>query len=124
MGNKETALLVSKTKPIKFVWIMSGFNWITIVDLKLSELQDCVLLITCLESMTSPKLSQHCVRSARPNQLLIPVLQHRCSVVLGQLFVFCPLISVVESLLSAPLMISSLLPTGCVANFGVSSVRA
>lgn len=106
---------------------MSGFNWITVVDLELSELSDCVLLITCLESVTSHKLSQnsqHCVRSAGPNQLLIPVLQHRFSVVLVQLFVFYPLISVVESLLSAPLMISSLLPTGCVANFGVSSVRA
>lgn len=42
---------------------MSCFNWITVVDLELSELSDCVLLITILESVTSHKLSQnsqHC----------------------------------------------------------------
>lgn len=38
---------------------MGGLNWITLVDLELSELGECVLLIACLESVTSHKLSQN-----------------------------------------------------------------
>ena len=39
---------------------MSAFNWITVVDLELSELlRECVLLIACLESVTSHKPSQN-----------------------------------------------------------------
>lgn len=59
VDNKVTLLLadcVFKTKPIKCIWIMSGFNWITVVDLELSEPWECVLLIACLESVTSHKL--------------------------------------------------------------------
>lgn len=92
-GNPAARWLCFETKPIKCVWIMSAFNWITVVDLELSELWESVLLIACLESVTSRKLSQntqHWVRSAGPNQLLIAAPRHRFPVVLVQLFVFCP----------------------------------
>lgn len=129
-NNPPACWLCLETKPIKCVWIMSGFNWITVEDLELRELWECVLLIACLKIVASHKLSrnsrntQHWVRGAGPSQLLFPVFQCCFSDVLVQLIVFCPLISVVESLLSVALMMCSLLPTGYVANFGVSSVRA
>ena len=110
---------------------MSAFNWITVVDLELSELlRECVLLIACLESVTSHKPSQNTRRLSQECRTK-PTVDRSSP---DAAFLLCwssslfsappPLISVVESLLSVPLMISSLLPTGYVANFGASAVRA
>lgn len=39
--DNEVSLLCFKTKPIKCVWVASSFNWITCVDLELTELLAC-----------------------------------------------------------------------------------
>lgn len=41
-ANPPAGRLCFETKPIKRVWIRRAFNWITVVDLDLSELGVCV----------------------------------------------------------------------------------
>lgn len=118
--NHLTWWLCFKTKPIKCVWIMANFNWIIVVDLELSELRESV------------SAWHHTSPAGTANRRLGVPNQSNCWFCYsGTAFPLCwssscvlPTISVLESLLSAPLIISSLLPTGCVANFGVSPVTA